>query len=98
MRDKMAKKQRHSRLRCADRDYDIMARSTLRTFIATMGGTIQEEYMLIMDGFREEYAELVQFLKDECVFVLVPQAPKKEYEIEVAGDAYSAENHYCRRG
>lgn len=70
----------------ADRDYDIMARSTLRTFIATMGGTIQEEYMLIMDGFREEYAELVQFLKDECVFILVPQAPKKEYEIEVAGD------------
>lgn len=69
-----------------DREYDIMARSTMRTFIATMGGTIQEEYMFIMDSFREEYADFVQFLRDECVFILVPQAPKKEYEIEVTGD------------
>lgn len=69
-----------------DREYDIMARSTMRTFLATMGGTIQEEYLFIMDSFRENYADFVQFLRDEYVFILVPKAPKKEYEIEVIGN------------
>lgn len=67
-------------------ELDIMARSTLRTFIATMGGTIQEEYMFLIDTFREQYADIVQLFRDECVFILVPKAPRKEFEIEVIGD------------
>lgn len=69
-----------------EEELDIMARSSLRTFLATMGGTIQEEYMFLMDTFREQYADSIQLLRDECLFVLVPKAPRKEFETEVIGD------------
>lgn len=67
-------------------ELDLMARSTLRTFFATMGGTIQEEYMFLKETFKEQYADIIQLLRDECVFILVPQAPRKEFETEVIGD------------
>ncbi len=67
-------------------EWDLTARSNLRTFIATMGGTIQEEYLYLKDMFKEQYADVVQLLRDECVFILIPEAPRKEFEIEVIGD------------
>ena len=67
-------------------DFDLEARSGLRTFFATLGGTIQENYTMIMDSFHEKYAEFVQFLFDEYIFALIPQVPQKEYKIDVVGE------------
>lgn len=69
-------------------ELDLMARSSLRTFLATMGGTIQEEYMFLKDMFKEQYADTIQLLRDEFIFILVPQAPRKEFETEVIGDKF----------
>lgn len=69
-----------------DQEWDLAARSNLRTFLATMGGTIQEEYLFLKDTFKEQYADIVQLLRNECVFILIPKAPRKEFEIEVIGD------------
>lgn len=67
-------------------ELDIVARSSIRTFLAAMGGQIQERYTLFVDACREKYTRIMQDIRDEYIMDLIPQAPQKEYQIEVAGE------------
>lgn len=67
-------------------ELDIVARSSIRTFLAAMGGEIQERYTHFVDFCKEEYTQVMQDLRDKYILGLIPQAPQKEYQIEVAGE------------
>lgn len=69
-----------------EQELDIVARSSIRTFLAAMGGEIQERYTLFVDFCKEEYTQAMQALRDKYILDLIPQAPQKEYQIDVVGE------------